>query len=170
MKKHSTQLSGINAIQKFNISNNFIKWADILYTNPILKMKNNGWLSKTCPMTKGIRQGCPLSALLYLFVAEILYIKINSNQHIKRIIAINNCEIKNIQHAVDLSLALKIETSMEHALNILHEFCENAGSKININKTECILLETLKKNLYNVFSVLKYKQSSQVSKNFYWPR
>lgn len=74
-----------NAIQKFNISNNFIKWADILYTNPILKMKNNGWLSKTCPMTKGIRQGCPLSALLYLFVAEILYIKINSNQHIKGI-------------------------------------------------------------------------------------
>lgn len=70
-----------------------MKWANIIYTNPIFKMKNNGWLSKTCTMTRGIRQGCPLSALLYLFVAEILAIKINSNQNIKGI-AINNNEIK----------------------------------------------------------------------------
>lgn len=89
-------------------------------------MKNNGCLSKTCTMKRGIRQGCPLSALLYLFVAVILPIKINSNQDIKGI-SINNCEIKNIQHADDLGLALKDKTSMEHALDILNEFCENAG-------------------------------------------
>lgn len=76
-------------------------------------MKNNGWLSKTCPKTRGIRQGCPLSALLYFLVSEILSIKINSNQYIKGI-TINNCEIKNIQHADDLSLAIKNETSMDH--------------------------------------------------------
>lgn len=92
-----------------------------MYIKPIFKMKNNGWLSKTCPMTRGIRQGCPLSALLYFFVAEILSSKINSNQDIKGI-TINNCEIKNIQHADDLSLTIKHETSMEHALNILNEF------------------------------------------------
>lgn len=115
------------ALQKVNISNKFIKWANILYTKPIFKMKNNGWLSKTCPKTRGVRQGCPLSALLYLFVAGILSIKINSNQEMKGK-TINNCEIKSIQHAGDLSLALKNETSMEHALNILNEFCENAGS------------------------------------------
>ena len=65
-------------------------------------MKNNGWLSKTCEMTRGIRQGCPISALLYLFVAEILATKINQNQNIKGI-AMNNNEIKNIQHADDLT-------------------------------------------------------------------
>lgn len=111
-------------LEKFNISNNFIKWANILYTNPIFTMKNNGWLSKTCTMTRGIRQGCPLSALLYLFVAEILAIKINSNQNIKGI-TINNNEIKNIQHADDLSIALRDEMSMKHALDVLNEFCKN---------------------------------------------
>ena len=63
-------------LEKFNLGCNFIKWTKILYTNPIFKTKNNGWLSKTCPMTRGIRQGCPLAALLFLFVAEILAIKI----------------------------------------------------------------------------------------------
>lgn len=123
-----------------------------MYIKPIFKMKTNGWLSKTCPMTRGIRQGCPLSALLYLFVAEILSSKINFNQDIKGI-TINNCEIKNIQHADDLSLTIKHETSMEHALNILNEFCENAGSKINKNKTECILLGTLKNLYYKLFGI-----------------
>ena len=70
-------------LQKFNIGNTFIKWIKILYTNPMFKMKNNGWLSKNCEMSRGIRQGCPISALLYLFVAEILAIKINSNNNIK---------------------------------------------------------------------------------------
>ena len=33
---------------------------------------------------------------------------------------------------------------MRQALNTVHEFCKHAGSKININKTECILLGPLK--------------------------
>lgn len=85
----------VKGSRKINISNNFIKWTYILYTNPIFKMKNNGWLSKSCKMTRGIRQGCPLSALLYLFVAEILAIRINCNQNIEGI-TINSNEIKNI--------------------------------------------------------------------------
>lgn len=44
-------------LKKFNIGKFFITWANILYTNPIFKMKNNGWLSKSCSMTRGIRQG-----------------------------------------------------------------------------------------------------------------
>lgn len=55
------------ALQKFNISNNFIKKAIILYTKPIFKMKNNDWRSKTCKITRGIRQG--LSTLLLYCVS-----------------------------------------------------------------------------------------------------
>lgn len=78
-----------------------------------------------------------------LLVIRIL----NCNQNIKGI-TINDNEIKNIQHADDLSIALKDEMSIKHALEVLNEFCKHAGSKININKTECILLGTLK-NLYD---------------------
>lgn len=49
-------------LKKFNIGDQFLKWIEILYKNPKFKMKNNGWLSKTCSMTRGIRQGCPISA------------------------------------------------------------------------------------------------------------
>ena len=60
-----------NVLQKFNFGESFISWMKILYNNSIFKIKNNGWLSKPCSMSSGIRQGCPISAILYIFVAEI---------------------------------------------------------------------------------------------------
>lgn len=36
-------------------------------------------------MSRGIRQGCPISALLYLFIAEVLAIKLKTNNDIKGI-------------------------------------------------------------------------------------
>ena len=66
------------------------------------------------------------------FVAESLAIKINSNNNIKGI-SINENEIKNIQHADDLTIALNNEASIKHALDTIHELSEHAGS--NINKT-----------------------------------
>ena len=59
-------------------------------------------------MNRGIRQGCPISALLYLFVAEILSLKLKSNNEIKGINISNmQKDIKNIQHTDDIKLALK---------------------------------------------------------------
>lgn len=54
-----------NVLKTFNFGDNFITWVNFLYTNPIFRIKNNGWVSKTCSMSRGIRQGCPISALLF---------------------------------------------------------------------------------------------------------
>ena len=128
-------------LTEFNFGNNFIEWMKILYTSPMFQLKNNGWVSKTCYMTRGIRQGCPISAILYLFVAEILAIKIRTNDQIEGF-KFNNIqkEIKSVQHADDLTLALKNIVSVEHAVETIDVFCRHAGSKININKTEYILM------------------------------
>ena len=96
-------------------------------------MENNAWISKTCRMTRGIRQGCPLSALL--FVAEIIATKLETNQNIFGI-RINDYEIRNIQHGDDLTITVRDENSLSQALNTVHEFCKHTGSKVNINKTD----------------------------------
>ena len=69
----------LRTLEKYNSKQNFIKWMKILYKNSIFRLKNNEWVSKTCPMSRGIRQGCPISAILYLFVADILALKIKNN-------------------------------------------------------------------------------------------
>ena len=63
-------------LEKFNFGEQFINMIKLLYNQPVFKIKNNGWISKTCEMKQGIRQGCPVSVLLFILVAEILAIKI----------------------------------------------------------------------------------------------
>ena len=95
-------------IENFNFGKKFIKWMKILYTNTIFRTKNNGWLSKTVNMQRGIRQGCPVSALLYILVSEILAIKIKENNNIQGFSLPNMLsEIKSVQHADDLTMILK---------------------------------------------------------------
>ena len=67
-------------------------------------------------MSRGIRQGCPISALLYIFVAEILALKINNNKDIQGLkFEDMEHEIKNIQHADDLTVLVKNIVSFENA-------------------------------------------------------
>ena len=53
-------------------------------------------------------------------------------------------DIKSIHHTDDLTLALKDTLSLQRALRIIHDFCLHAGSKVNLTKTECLLLQRLK--------------------------
>ena len=43
-----------------------------MYHNADACVTNNGWTSKPFKINKGIRQGCPLSTLLFLLVVEVL--------------------------------------------------------------------------------------------------
>ena len=138
-------------LKKFNFGDNFISWMKILYTKPVFRLKNNGWISRNCSMFRGIRQGCPISALLYIFVAEILAIKLKKNENISGFTCSNmNKEIKNVQHADDLTMALKDIDSLRNTIETVNNFCMHAGSKINISKTECILLGPLKGRYRNI--------------------
>lgn len=44
----------LQVLKQFNFGENFISWVKILYTKPIFRVKNNGWISKTFKMNRGI--------------------------------------------------------------------------------------------------------------------
>ena len=96
-------------LEKFNFGKDFIKYVKILYTDLTFRLKNNGLIPGTCQMNRGIPQGCPLSAILYLFVAEILSEKITKNNKSIAGFQYKNSEkeIKHVQHADDMTLTLK---------------------------------------------------------------
>lgn len=57
-------------------------------------------------------------------------------------------EVKNIQNAEDMTITQKNIKSYKHALETVNKFCIYAGSKVNINKTECFLLGPFKNILH----------------------
>ena len=50
---------------------NFKRWITILYNDSESCVANNGYTSSFFKLSRGIRQGCPISALLFLLVVEI---------------------------------------------------------------------------------------------------
>ena len=86
-------------------------------------------------MNRGIRQGCPISTLLFILVAEIIAISIRSEKNIKGI-TINEEEFKIIQLAKDTTFFLKNIKSWVLAIDLFKKFGEFSGLKLNIEKTE----------------------------------
>ena len=111
----------IECLKSYNFGNNFIKWMKIFYNNIQSCVGNNGFYSSYFNLTRGIRQGCPISALLFILVAETLAIKIRQEKSLRGI-KINNVEIKLCQLADDTTLFLKDNRSISLAFTILKQF------------------------------------------------
>ena len=136
------------ALELFNFGDDFIKWIKILYNKPSIYCKNNGWLSESFNAERGIRQGCPVSALLFLLVVEIMAIKIRNNTHVKGFEIAGNT-FKLTQYADDTTLLLSDLDSIGKVLNIISLFSEVSGLKLNISKCEGKWLGTADKNVHN---------------------
>ena len=95
----------------------------------------------------GVRQGCPLSALLFILAVEILSIKLRHDNSIHGT-TINGKEIKLTQLADDTTLFLKDKMSLERSLKLLEDFRTCSGLSLNYTKTE--ILPIGKPDLINI--------------------
>ena len=141
-------------LETLNFGDYFISWIKILYTEPLMMFKNNGWISSMISPTRGIRQGCPISALLFILVVEVMAVKIRSSDSIRGV-SLNNIgkSIKLKQYADDATLILKDMTSIDYAIRCISEFGELSGLRLNIQKTEGILLGSLKNSKKSVSGI-----------------
>ena len=70
-------------LEKFNFGDKFINLIKTLYNGPNIVIKNNGYFTREIKLTTGLRQGCPLSALIFILCVEIMAINIRNNENIK---------------------------------------------------------------------------------------
>lgn len=143
-------------LEKFGFGAKFINWIKIFYTEIFSSVKCNGFLTKYFPIKNSVRQGCPVSALLYSLLAEPLSLSFQKHQHISGI-AIPNTNISALifQHADDTTLTLGNKQSIEMALDVFKDYGKASGAKINKQKSEilCIGAGTLTDNDINKFGV-----------------
>ena len=72
-------------IDIFQFGSDFKTWVKILNTNISSCIINNGFASEPFTLKRGVRQGCPLSGLLFILAAELLSCSVRANDHIKGI-------------------------------------------------------------------------------------
>ncbi len=104
-----------------------------MYNNIESTVINNGSTAGYFKFERGVRQGCPLSAYLFILTIQILVKKMRYEKNIKGI-KIDNKIIKLSILADDLTLILQNLKSVENALKLLKTFSLCSGLRINIEK------------------------------------
>jgi hypothetical protein len=136
-------------LQHLNFPINFINWIKTIYNGIETCIINNGFTTKFFKPQKGVRQGCPLSPYIFILTVELMnrWIRKKISQHGTQDKKGNNYLI--LQFADDTSFAINNNAKAIHDLfEHLRKFGEASGLKININKTEILLLgNTLKENI-----------------------
>ena len=122
----------------FNFGPSFSQWVQTFYKNISSCVINNGYSTGLFEIQRGVRQGDPLSAYLFIICLEILSINIRSNQKIQGI-KVGKDEIKMGLFADDLTAFVRDDCSLIN-VELVREFGKSSGLQVNFEKSEIMLL------------------------------
>lgn len=129
-----------NLLPQFGFGDIFIKWVRILYTDISSAIKCNGHISSFFDIKRSVRQGCGLSALLYVLSAEPLNLLLKQNY--VNGISIKDSNITSLiyQHADDTTLTLADKNSISKSFQLLDVYCKASGARVNVEKSEMMVI------------------------------
>ena len=112
-----------SVLHSFGFGEQFIKWIQFLNEDAIISVLVNGHLTDPFPNLRGVRQGCPLSPLLYVLTVEPLAEKIRQDEAIRGLTLPVTGEIVKVSQLVDdLSVIVTEESSVNKLLVVLDIF------------------------------------------------
>ena len=125
----------------FNFGESLRRWVGIFYNNIESTILNNGFAINWIKPSRGVRQGYPLSPFLFVLSAELMANKIRQSTNVKGICLFGN-ELKLSQFADDTNLICSDLASADNAVQILDDFGNISGLRLNKEKTQAMWLGT----------------------------
>ena len=128
----------LDTLKFFNFGLNFIKWFSTIYNGSQSAVMNGGNLTNYFEISRGVRQGCPLSPFLFILSVELLGLKIRQDPACIGIPLPNNTVAKISQFADDTTIIASDTTSLKFCLQIVNWFGSLSGLKLNKKKTQAM--------------------------------
>jgi hypothetical protein len=127
----------------FGLPKPFINTVKALYKDAQTVVAINGVMSEPYLVTRGVRQGDPLSCPLFNLVIEPLACRIRNDPRIAGIQIPGQEERLTIKlFADDVNLYLSKRDSFDQIQSTLDDWCKASGAKFNMEKTEIIPIGT----------------------------
>ena len=93
-----------NVLKRFNFGQVIRKWISVLYSDVESAVLNGGYSTNYFKVSRGVRQGCPLSPLLFVLGVEVMAQKVRQSSECRGIKLPQSTEAKISQFADDTTL------------------------------------------------------------------
>ena len=127
------------ALDTANFGPIFISWIKLLYRDPMVIILFNGILSRPVYPSRGVKQGCPLSALLFVITIEPLSCLLRTRPDLGITIA----SVGNYTGALfadDVLLLSHSYRALTSQLDLVQVYCEGSGARLNRSKSKIVYL------------------------------
>ena len=122
-------------------SPSFVTWVDLFYYCVQSSVNVNGYVLGFFNLSRGVRQGCPLSPLLYVLVSEVLAANIRCNTRISGLHIPVFPPLSQIsQYGDDTSLIVSSDDAIKAVFETYALFERASGSKLNQAKSKGLWL------------------------------
>ena len=146
----------LSALKLFNFGSDIQRWIEVIYHNVSSCVLNNGHASPFFQPHRGVRQGCPLSGLLFVIGIELPARALQNDKSIKGV-NFGKKEINLSQFADDTTLFVGDQASVLNLQKLLCKFKLASGLEINATKTEAMWLGA-------------WRNRTETPYNFKWPQ
>ena len=123
-------------LEQMNIAPEFIDWIKVLINQNESCVFNGGMSTGYFPLTRGSRQGDPISAYLFIIVMEVFFTMVRNNENIQGI-DILGFNYLLTAYADDATYIIKNISSAIEIFNTFDKFSDFSGLRLNKPKCEC---------------------------------
>ncbi len=135
----------LRTLETFNFGPDFCRWVKLFYTDVESAVVINGWTSSFFRPSRGVRQGCPLSPLLYVLSIEVLAANIRAAPGITGVFLPQSLEqFKCSGYADDTTIAPTSDESIEEIFAVYSKFERASGARLNRGKSKGMWLRSWK--------------------------
>ena len=127
------------ALLYFGFDGKFVSWIDLLLKDRKSCVQNGGYLSDYFEMERGVRQGCPISPLLFIITLELLARHIRKDEHIKGL-KFSERITKIKLYADDATLFLRDMIDYREVLSRIKSFSCFSGLCLNKQKSAAMMI------------------------------
>ena len=120
----------------------FISWIKLLHSDICSAVLVNGYSSEFFQPTRGVRQKCPLSPLLYVITMEVLVANIRAHPHILGLTLARvpwPLPVLSL-YANDTSVIATSDLAIVSVFEVYDSFEKGSGAKLNLGKCEGLCL------------------------------
>ena len=131
-------------LRTMNFGDGFCQWVSLLYSRISSSVLVNGELSLPFQVSRGVRQGCPLSPLLYIIIAETIACAIRADLSIDGYPMPRTRRAKICQYADDTTIIVLSDPSMKAVFALFHRYELASGARLNVEKSHGLLVGSWK--------------------------